>query len=109
MKATFAPLLAALAIGGAAFAQDDPDQSFIPGPPPSGAQFPLPPVVQHGPTGGPMGGPSQTDIKLADNFNRGGCGLADNAPLSLADRPTCRASTSGSTGARASGKSAMLS
>jgi len=85
MKATFAPLLAALAIGGAAFAQDDPDQSFIPGPPPSGAQSPLPPVVQHGPTGGPMGGPSQTDIKLADNFNRGGCGLADNAPLSLAE------------------------
>jgi hypothetical protein len=42
MKAMFAALVAALAIGGAASAQEDPDQSFTPGPPPTGAQQPPP-------------------------------------------------------------------
>ena len=42
MKAILAGLAAAVAIGGAAMAQVDPDQSFTPGPPPSD-QTPIPP------------------------------------------------------------------
>jgi hypothetical protein len=46
MKAMFAILLATSVIAGAAVAQEDPDQSFTPGPPPAN-QTPIPP----GPTG----------------------------------------------------------
>src|SRR5665213_158947 len=90
MKAILAGLAAAVAIGGAAMAQVDPDQSFTPGPPPSD-QTPIPPPpngdgegFNQPPSNNSAEPTGATEALLFDNWNTGGCGLTDTATLDLA-------------------------
>jgi len=86
MKAMFAALAAALAIGGAAVAQDDPDQSFTPGPPPGESLSTVPPLPT-GPGEDAASSPANgvaAEAQLSDNWNTGACGFTDTTTFDLA-------------------------